>query len=174
MADWLNQQANLRVAAYHAGVDPVDRYRIQQQFLGGELDLVVATSAFGMGIDKQDIRYVIHFQMPGSLEAYVQEIGRAGRDGRQSLAVLLYCHGDEQLPLLLNHVDLPSPAVLDQIKAGKVKADLLGRLSAWSPTTWTREWTGRRCGAFCGPRTKAGPPGATDVKLRRGRQVPAN
>ncbi|MFC2698615.1 MAG: RecQ family ATP-dependent DNA helicase [Limosilactobacillus fermentum] len=160
LADWLNQQANLRVAAYHAGVDPVDRYRIQQQFLGGELDLVVATSAFGMGIDKQDIRYVIHFQMPGSLEAYVQEIGRAGRDGRQSLAVLLYCHGDEQLPLLLNHVDLPSPAVLDQIKAGKVKADLLGEAKRVVTYYLDQGMDGQAVWRFF-----------TDLEQKRGRQV---
>ncbi|MDO4855502.1 MAG: RecQ family ATP-dependent DNA helicase [Limosilactobacillus gorillae] len=126
LAAWLNEQTSLRVAAYHAGVAPIDRYRIQQQFLTGTLDLVVATSAFGMGIDKSDIRYVIHFQMPVSLEAYVQEIGRAGRDSRQALAILLYCRGDEQIPLLLGKIDLPSAEILDQIKVGKTTDTILG------------------------------------------------
>ena len=70
----------LEVAVYHAGISAIDRFRIQQQFMQGQLQAVCATSAFGMGIDKDDIRYVIHYHLPGSLESYVQEIGRAGRN----------------------------------------------------------------------------------------------
>ncbi|MCA9696413.1 MAG: ATP-dependent DNA helicase RecQ, partial [Myxococcales bacterium] len=70
-----------RCAGYHAGMDPDDRTRVSHAFAGGELDVVVATNAFGMGIDRPDIRAVIHFQPPGSIEAYYQEVGRAGRDG---------------------------------------------------------------------------------------------
>ncbi len=90
MAEWLENQTDLNVAAYHAGVAPIERFRIQNQFMNNELQVICATSAFGMGIDKNDIRYVIHYHLPSNLENYLQEIGRAGRDGKQSLAVLLY------------------------------------------------------------------------------------
>lgn len=67
---------------------------VQQQFLNDQLDVICATSAFGMGINKPNIRYVIHYHMPNDLEAYVQEIGRCSRDGRPGIAVLLYEPGD--------------------------------------------------------------------------------
>ena len=80
----------LRAEAYHAGRKAVDRERIHQQFMDGRLDVVVATTAFGMGIDKPDVRFVIHADIPESLDAYYQEIGRSGRDGRPAAAVLHY------------------------------------------------------------------------------------
>ncbi len=107
-AEWLSQETGMSVAPYHAGIDAVNRYRIQQQFMNDHLQVICATSAFGMGIDKDDVRYVIHYHMPKSIEAYVQEIGRAGRNGQAALAVLLYSPGDEQLPLMLGKVELPS------------------------------------------------------------------
>ncbi|MFF0886464.1 RecQ family ATP-dependent DNA helicase [Streptomyces sp. NPDC003456] len=80
----------LTTEAYHAGLRAAERERIHDAFLSGEADVVVATSAFGMGIDKEDVRFVLHASLPGSLDAYYQEIGRSGRDGEPALAVLHY------------------------------------------------------------------------------------
>ncbi|MGV9253176.1 RecQ family ATP-dependent DNA helicase [Streptomyces sp. NPDC003697] len=80
----------LTAEAYHAGMKAAERERIHDAFLSGEADVVVATSAFGMGIDKEDVRFVLHAALPGSLDAYYQEIGRCGRDGEPALAVLHY------------------------------------------------------------------------------------
>ncbi|MFD8373792.1 RecQ family ATP-dependent DNA helicase [Streptomyces sp. NPDC059688] len=80
----------LAAEAYHAGLRAAERRRIHEAFLAGRTDVVVATSAFGMGIDKEDVRFVLHASLPGSLDAYYQEIGRCGRDGRPALAVLHY------------------------------------------------------------------------------------
>lgn len=88
-------------AVYHAGLDQEQRVLIQQQFLQNQLQVICATNAFGMGVNKENIRFVIHFHMPASMEAYLQEIGRAGRDGKRSVAILLYSHGDEDLPQFL-------------------------------------------------------------------------
>ncbi|MEW2165688.1 RecQ family ATP-dependent DNA helicase [Streptomyces sp. NPDC007084] len=77
-------------APYHAGLPAAERSRTHDRFQAGELDVVVATSAFGMGIDKPDIRFVLHATVPGSLDTYYQEIGRAGRDGQPSTAILAY------------------------------------------------------------------------------------
>ncbi len=82
--------------AYHAGMPAADRDRVQTAFLAGELEIVVATIAFGMGIDKPDIRTVVHAALPSSVEAYSQEIGRAGRDGAGARAVLLWSWGDRR------------------------------------------------------------------------------
>ena len=80
----------LRAAAYHAGRTPTERELVHQQFLDGGLDVVVATTAFGMGIDKPDVRFVLHADIPESLDSYYQQIGRAGRDGEPAVAVLHY------------------------------------------------------------------------------------
>ena len=80
----------LRAEAYHAGRSAADRERIHEQFLDDQLDVVVATTAFGMGIDKPNVRFVVHADIPESLDAYYQEIGRAGRDGEPAAAVLHY------------------------------------------------------------------------------------
>ncbi|MGW0875931.1 RecQ family ATP-dependent DNA helicase [Streptomyces sp. NPDC002740] len=80
----------LSAASYHAGRSAAERGRTQDRFSSGELDVVVATSAFGMGIDKANVRFVLHASVPGSLDAYYQEIGRAGRDGAPARAILAY------------------------------------------------------------------------------------
>ena len=87
----------LGAAAYHAGLDHPTRKRVQEHFLTGKIPIVVATNAFGMGVDKADIRTIIHFDMPGTLEAYCQEIGRAGRDGKGATAILMHRAADRQL-----------------------------------------------------------------------------
>jgi len=79
---------------YHAGLDPIIRKKIQEDFIEGRLPLIIATNAFGMGIDKKDIRLVIHFNSTGSIENFYQEIGRAGRDGKNSHTFLLYDDSD--------------------------------------------------------------------------------
>ncbi len=84
-------------AAYHAGLPDEDRSRVQEDFIAGRVRIIVATNAFGMGIDKADVRFVIHHAMPGSLEAYWQEAGRAGRDGLPSWCVLLFGAEDRHL-----------------------------------------------------------------------------
>jgi ATP-dependent DNA helicase RecQ len=97
VADFVREQVKLRAEYYHAGLGAEERDRIQDSFLSGKLPIVVATKAFGMGIDRQDVRQVIHYAIPGTLEAYYQEAGRAGRDGLPSHAVLLYSPEDRSL-----------------------------------------------------------------------------
>ncbi|HEY8411759.1 MAG TPA: ATP-dependent DNA helicase RecQ, partial [Pyrinomonadaceae bacterium] len=89
------KRAGLRVTTYHAGMTDAVRDRAQEEFMNGRTQIIVATNAFGMGIDKRDIRFVAHYQMPGSIEAYYQEIGRAGRDGLTSTCVLLFNYADK-------------------------------------------------------------------------------
>ncbi|WP_353047575.1 MULTISPECIES: ATP-dependent DNA helicase RecQ [unclassified Exiguobacterium] len=86
---------------YHGGMSTEDRRLVQSQFLRNEVSVMVCTSAFGMGVNKDNVRSVIHFQLPATVEAYMQEIGRAGRDGQPAFAVLLYADGDERIQQFL-------------------------------------------------------------------------
>ena len=102
-------------AAYHAGMSSEERDRVQTAFLAGERDVIVATTAFGMGIDKADVRTIIHAALPGSLEGYYQEIGRAGRDGAPSTAILMHAYVDRKTHEFFHERDYPDPRQLAAI-----------------------------------------------------------
>ncbi|HEY3448107.1 MAG TPA: ATP-dependent DNA helicase RecQ [Myxococcales bacterium] len=104
-----------RAAPYHAGLSTEDRARAQDGFLSGELEIIVATIAFGMGVDKPDIRTVVHMALPSSVEGYYQEIGRAGRDAKPSRALLLYSWGDRKIHESFLERDYPPASTLQEV-----------------------------------------------------------
>lgn len=118
----------IRAAAYHAGMPAGDREEVQLAFLNGTIDAIVATVAFGMGIDKANVRTVVHAALPGSLESYYQEIGRGGRDGLLSKAILFHCFSDRKTHEFFMDRDQPDASVLVKIRAavpesGSILAD---------------------------------------------------
>jgi DNA topoisomerase-3 len=104
-------------AGYHAGMSAKVRDRVQRAFQAGEIEVIVATIAFGMGIDKPDVRTVVHTGLPGTLEGYYQEIGRAGRDGAPARAVLLYSWADRHTHEFFLERDYPEPRVVEAVYA---------------------------------------------------------
>ena len=110
-----NSRRGIAAAAYHAGLDSETRERVQTAFQAGQLEVVVATIAFGMGIDKADIRTVIHAGLPATLEGYYQEIGRAGRDGAMSRTYLMHSYADQRTHDFFLTRDYPPISHLEQV-----------------------------------------------------------
>lgn len=104
-----------RIAFYHGGMEQMDRITIQQQFMNDQLDVICCTSAFGMGINKNNIGLVIHYHIPFQIEAYIQEVGRAGRDGKASVGLLLFSPNDIHLPINIIKNELPSEKDLSAV-----------------------------------------------------------
>jgi len=107
----------LRAGRYHAGLADAERVRVQDDFFAGRLDVIAATNAFGMGVDKNDLRFVAHADVPGSLEAYYQEVGRAGRDGLPARGVLLFGPADVRTQEFFLEGSNPSPEVFRSVWA---------------------------------------------------------
>lgn len=105
---------NIEAVGYHAGMEAEDRRWVQENFMSGKAKVIVATNAFGLGIDKANIRFVIHYDMPGTVEAYYQEAGRAGRDGKPSFCLLLFNSRDRHLQeFFIKGDNPPAEAILD-------------------------------------------------------------
>ncbi|MBI4786447.1 MAG: RecQ family ATP-dependent DNA helicase [Chloroflexi bacterium] len=115
VAEFVNDVAHVRAAHYHAGLDDDERTRAQDAFMRDETPVIVATNAFGMGVDKANIRFVIHYNLPATVEAYYQEIGRAGRDGRPARGVLLYSPQDRALQEWFIENDAPTRAEVENL-----------------------------------------------------------
>ena len=115
IAEWLPEQLQRPVVVYHAGLDPAARRRVQEAFMAGDYPIIVATNAFGMGIDKSDIRFVIHYNMPGTIEAYYQEAGRAGRDGRDSDCRMLFAYQDRYIQEFFIEARYPAKETVQKV-----------------------------------------------------------
>ncbi|HEY0191662.1 MAG TPA: helicase-related protein, partial [Kofleriaceae bacterium] len=123
--------AGMRTRVYHAGLEGAVRERAQDVFMSGQLDVIVATNAFGMGVDKSDIRLVVHADIPRSPEAYYQEAGRGGRDGKPTRCVLLFNHSDIKLQEFLIDASYPSAELLRGIWKALRDRPELGKLTPY-------------------------------------------
>lgn len=119
---------NVAAQPYHAGLRTPLRHHVQELFMQGEIQVVVATNAFGMGVDKQEIRFVLHYDHPSSVEAYVQESGRAGRDGREAYAVLLHSPQTRRTHQYLARHGMPTGGELARVAQAVLAPDFHGAL----------------------------------------------
>ena len=118
----LFRNRNIAAQAYHGGMPTPERHQVQERFMQGELDVVVATTAFGMGVDKAEIRFVLHYDHPASLEAYIQEAGRAGRDGRDAYAILLYHRRTQNTERFIARQGVPQAEKLEAYRRALLEA----------------------------------------------------
>ncbi len=137
-AAWLSERG-IPALCYHAGLEPEVRKRAQDAFLTNQVPVLVATNAFGMGVDKADIRTVVHFQAPGALEAYFQEAGRAGRDGQAARAIILHDPLDTQSLEYFHERRFPTLDEIVEVHAAlerRVPAAARHEFSAWDTSRW--------------------------------------
>lgn len=178
------READILAEAYHAGLDERERTRVQDGFARGTLSVVCATNAFGMGIDRPDVQAVVHFEIPGSLEAYYQEIGRGGRDGRRADATLLWNYVDVRTrEFFIEREDAEDPRArrapadpeqrekkreLDRAKLRRMigYADTTGCLRAALLRYFGERDAPERCG-FCGNCDRRAPVSPDDLTVLR-------